>query len=118
MADSALKRLELRWRSVVMRTAARLAPRPLRAGPPDWDARPYRVLYLRYWRASQSGGPARSGRGASRAAVRITADRHLSSNRFSAESAMSALRAVSGSGTDARQALPAAAGDDHAIGFR
>ena len=48
MADSALKRLELRWRSAVMHTAARLAPRPLRAGPPDWDARQYRVLYLRY----------------------------------------------------------------------
>lgn len=45
-----LKRMEAAWKRFFMRSAARLMPSPRRAGPPDWDARPYRVLYLRYGR--------------------------------------------------------------------
>lgn len=47
---NALKRLEAAWKRFFLRTAAGLLPAPQRAGAPDWDARPYRVLYLRYGR--------------------------------------------------------------------
>jgi ADP-heptose:LPS heptosyltransferase len=43
-----LKRLEAIWKRAWMRLFARLMRGAPRAVPPDWDARRYRVLYLRY----------------------------------------------------------------------
>lgn len=43
-----LKRLEAVWKRAWMRLFARLMRGAPRAQLPDWDARPYRVLYLRY----------------------------------------------------------------------
>ena len=43
-----LKRLEAAWKRAWMRIFARLMRGAPRAVPPDWDARRYRVLYLRY----------------------------------------------------------------------
>jgi ADP-heptose:LPS heptosyltransferase len=43
-----LKRLEAVWKRAWMRLFARLLRGNARVQPPDWDARPYRVLYLRY----------------------------------------------------------------------
>ena len=43
-----LKRLEAVWKRAWMRIFARLMRGAPRAVPPDWDARPFRVLYLRY----------------------------------------------------------------------
>ena len=43
-----LKRVELAWRSASMRAIGAALPGPRAAVPPDWGARPYRVLYLRY----------------------------------------------------------------------
>ncbi|HSJ65966.1 MAG TPA: glycosyltransferase family 9 protein [Gemmatimonadaceae bacterium] len=44
---SLLKRVERAWRAAWMRALARLLPRT-RGPVPDWSARPYRILYLRY----------------------------------------------------------------------
>ena len=43
-----LKRLEAVWKRAWMRLFARLLRGNARVQPPNWDARPYRVLYLRY----------------------------------------------------------------------
>ncbi len=43
-----LKRLEGLWKALCMRALARLLPKTQRGETPDWSARPYRVLYLRY----------------------------------------------------------------------
>jgi ADP-heptose:LPS heptosyltransferase len=43
-----LKRVEAVWKRTWMRIFARLMRGAPRAVPPNWDARPYRVLYLRY----------------------------------------------------------------------
>jgi ADP-heptose:LPS heptosyltransferase len=47
MAAPALKRLERAWRAAWMRLLARLLP-SARGEIPDWGARPYKVLYMRY----------------------------------------------------------------------
>ena len=47
MAAPALKRLERAWKSLWMRGLARLLPRS-RGDIPDWGARPFKVLYMRY----------------------------------------------------------------------
>ncbi|MGI9078785.1 MAG: glycosyltransferase family 9 protein [Gemmatimonadaceae bacterium] len=43
-----LKRLEAWWKALWMRALARLLPKTQRGETPDWSARPYRILYLRY----------------------------------------------------------------------
>ncbi|MBA3558176.1 MAG: glycosyltransferase family 9 protein [Gemmatimonadaceae bacterium] len=43
-----LKRLEAWWKALCMRALAKLLPKAERGDTPDWSARPYRVLYLRY----------------------------------------------------------------------
>lgn len=43
-----LKRLEAVWKRAWMRVFARLLWGSQRVQPPNWDVRPYRVLYLRY----------------------------------------------------------------------
>jgi ADP-heptose:LPS heptosyltransferase len=43
-----LKSFEFAWRTAWMRVIAASMPGPRRAVPPDWRARPYRVLYVRY----------------------------------------------------------------------
>jgi ADP-heptose:LPS heptosyltransferase len=43
-----LKRLEKAWRSFAIRLIGRLMGEGERGGPPDWDARPHRVLFLRH----------------------------------------------------------------------
>lgn len=48
MAQRTLKRLEGAWKTGWIRALARLLPHAGGAPLPDWDARPYRVLYLRY----------------------------------------------------------------------
>lgn len=45
-----LRRVEVAWRAFWMRSIAQLLPGPARADTPDWDARPMRLLYLRYER--------------------------------------------------------------------
>lgn len=47
MADSFLKKLERRAKALTLAAVERLFPRR-RLPIPDWDARPWRVLYLRY----------------------------------------------------------------------
>jgi ADP-heptose:LPS heptosyltransferase len=46
-----LKRLELWWRALWIRILVRLMRRPSGVARPDWNARPYRVLFLRHDRA-------------------------------------------------------------------
>lgn len=48
MAYPALKRLEKAGQSLLFAAARQLLPRGERGRLPDWDARPHRVLYLRY----------------------------------------------------------------------
>lgn len=45
-----LRRIEVAWRGFWMRSIAQLLAGPAKASPPDWDARPLRLLYLRYER--------------------------------------------------------------------
>jgi ADP-heptose:LPS heptosyltransferase len=45
-----LRRVEVAWRAFWMRSIAALLPHPASSAPPDWDARPLRLLYLRYER--------------------------------------------------------------------
>jgi ADP-heptose:LPS heptosyltransferase len=47
LAHPALKRLEKTGQKLIFAAAARLLPRG-EPGLPDWDARPHRILYLRY----------------------------------------------------------------------
>lgn len=47
MAPGPLKRLEVAWRDAWMAALARILPHS-EGGLPDWGARPYTVLYLRY----------------------------------------------------------------------
>jgi len=42
------KRLERAWRSLWIRALTRLMRRPASPEPPDWSARPHRVLFLRH----------------------------------------------------------------------
>lgn len=43
-----LRDIEVAWRTFWMNAIARLLPGPARATIPDWDARPMRLLYLRF----------------------------------------------------------------------
>ena len=43
-----LTSFEFAWRTAWMRAIAASLPGPRLAAPPDWDARPHRVLYVRY----------------------------------------------------------------------
>ncbi|MGH7602482.1 MAG: glycosyltransferase family 9 protein [Gemmatimonadaceae bacterium] len=45
-----LRRIEVAWRAFWMKAIAALLPGPERAIIPDWDARPMRLLYLRFER--------------------------------------------------------------------
>ncbi|MFL5500699.1 MAG: glycosyltransferase family 9 protein [Gemmatimonadaceae bacterium] len=45
-----LKRIEVAWRAFWMKAIALLLPGPRKARIPDWDARPMRLLYLRFER--------------------------------------------------------------------
>jgi ADP-heptose:LPS heptosyltransferase len=45
-----VRQVEVAWRAFWMRSIAALLPGPAKAAPPDWDARPLRLLYLRYER--------------------------------------------------------------------
>ncbi|HEU4564736.1 MAG TPA: glycosyltransferase family 9 protein [Gemmatimonadaceae bacterium] len=42
------KRIERAWKALWMRVLAAIMPAPARGALPEWDARPHRVLYLRY----------------------------------------------------------------------
>jgi ADP-heptose:LPS heptosyltransferase len=42
-----LRAVEVAWRTAWMRAIARALPGPREATPPDWSARPFRVVYLR-----------------------------------------------------------------------
>lgn len=42
-----IKSVEIAWRTAWMRTLAASLPCPEPTAPPDWEARPYRVVYLR-----------------------------------------------------------------------
>ena len=46
-----LKRLELWWRGLWIRILVRLMRRADQSGPPNWGARPHRILFLRHDRA-------------------------------------------------------------------
>ncbi|MEP6691162.1 MAG: glycosyltransferase family 9 protein [Gemmatimonadaceae bacterium] len=50
MAHFSLKALEHSWKRVSMRALAATVRTPPRGAAPDWDARPWRVLYIRYGR--------------------------------------------------------------------
>ncbi|MDQ6829796.1 MAG: hypothetical protein M3081_13125, partial [Gemmatimonadota bacterium] len=45
-----LKRLEAWWKRTSMRALAATMRTPPRGSTPDWGARPWRVLYIRYGR--------------------------------------------------------------------
>ena len=48
MSVAPLRQLERAARAALVRGLAMLMPTPRTGGPPDWSARPFRVLYLRY----------------------------------------------------------------------